>query len=142
MILGYRFNQPIKLTKKIIRVSFNIMFNRAIILTKNIVHLAILSVSICPHVQIINLPKTLHTAKFLNKYYQPSNLPKTITKIYLDAHFNQLIVLPSNIKMVTISTYFHNVLDNIPDGTEQIFLKNRLKSHVNNISNCTKIHYT
>lgn len=138
LFIGYCFNQPIKLTKKITYVTFtNCRYDQLIILTKNIIRLAITSASNQP----VILPKALHTVYFSHMRIQPTNLPKYITEITFYARPNQPIILTSNLIIMTSITDFHDVLDNIPNGTKHVSSKRILKSYVNNIPNCTKISY-
>ena len=91
--------------------------------------------------QPIQLIPEINELFFGMNFNQSINFVEGIKKLSLGYNFNQSVELPLSIKYLKLETYFNNpqLIDNLPNGVEELVVGYFCGSELNNLPNSIKI---
>jgi hypothetical protein len=141
LTFGYIFNQSIIIPSELTHLTFGWAFNQSVILPLNLTHLTFgenFNQSVILPLNLINLtfgyffnqlvnwtPQNLTHLTFGHKFNQSVVLPPNLTYLTFGHFFNQILDLPTSIKYLKLSSDYHqNIVDNLPNGLEELELHN------------------
>ena len=114
--MGFYFNQPIQLNPNLTHLVLGHDFNQPIQLNQNLIHL---------------------TMGFY--FNHPIQLNCNLTHLVLGPCFNQPIILTDKIKYLCLKSNPYNLIDNLPNGIEELALDFDFNSPMNNLPTSIKI---
>jgi hypothetical protein len=149
LTFGSMFNQLINLTPNLTHLTFGRNFQQLVNWTpQNLTHLTFgrdynQLVNWTPNLthltyglkfnQSVNLPHNLTHLTFGDYFNQQINIPSSIKYLTFGKNFNQQINIPSSIKYLKLQSDNQYILDNLPNGIEELELTNVVNLELTNL---------
>ena len=88
---------------------------------------------------LTNLQELTFGLIFNHPLYNSLNNLTKLHELTLDYEFNQQIEIPTNIKILKLNCNNKNLIDNLPNSIEELYLLNKFYLELNNLPNSIKI---